>query len=274
MPITHATIPVAPAQVGEAEWGENHTLPTLLELGAAASDHDHSGVYEPADATILKDADIGVSVAAQGHDHSGVYEPADATILKDADIGVTVAAQSHTHAYLSDAPSDGNEYVRKDGAWAIEADGGGSDPWTLVVLESDFTISTTANNTVTGFNFTPAASTRYIIEGYFLLQTSTTTTGARPGVAWPTGYSDGAAYLQAPNSLTALALQQPTPAAGTANAASTGLPVINRSYHSQMQALLLMGASPSGNFQITLASETAAVNVTMKAGSLIRYRTY
>lgn len=26
------------------------------------------------------------------HNHSGVYEPADATILKDADIGVTVQA--------------------------------------------------------------------------------------------------------------------------------------------------------------------------------------
>lgn len=34
------------------------------------------------------------------HTHAGVYEPADATILKDADIGVTVAAFSHTHSYL------------------------------------------------------------------------------------------------------------------------------------------------------------------------------
>jgi hypothetical protein len=59
-----------------------------------------TAVYEPADATILKDADIGVSIAAQAHNHTGVYEPADATILKDADIGVTVEAynaniQSH-----------------------------------------------------------------------------------------------------------------------------------------------------------------------------------
>lgn len=42
------------------------------------------------DATILVDADIGVSVAAQAHTHSGVYEPADATILKSAAIGVSV----------------------------------------------------------------------------------------------------------------------------------------------------------------------------------------
>lgn len=33
---------------------------------------------------------IGSTVAAYNHTHTGVYEPADATILKDADIGVTV----------------------------------------------------------------------------------------------------------------------------------------------------------------------------------------
>lgn len=150
----------------------------------------------------------------------------------------------------------------------------GTDPWTYVTLGSDFTISTTANNKVTGLNFTPAASTNYLIEGYYLLRTATATTGARPGIEWPTGYNDGASYTQAPNSATATAMQFGAPATGTANAASTGLPVINRSYLGQMNALLLMGGSPSGNFQITLASETAAVNVTMRAGSFIRYRTY
>jgi len=59
--------------------------------------HNHAGTYEPTDATILKSADIGVSVAAENHDHAGVYEPADATILKDADIGVNVAAENHNH---------------------------------------------------------------------------------------------------------------------------------------------------------------------------------
>jgi len=51
------------------------TARTNLGLGTAAVEaatafataaHNHSGTYEPADATILKDADIGVSVAAQG----------------------------------------------------------------------------------------------------------------------------------------------------------------------------------------------------------------
>jgi hypothetical protein len=54
----------------------------IEELGNKSdTTHDHSGVYEPADATILKDADIGVTVQAY-----------DATIVVDADIGVTVQA--------------------------------------------------------------------------------------------------------------------------------------------------------------------------------------
>jgi len=56
-------------------WGDHAGLYSLAA-------HNHAGVYEPADATILKDADIGVTVAAFSHNHSGVYEPVDASIIK------------------------------------------------------------------------------------------------------------------------------------------------------------------------------------------------
>ena len=51
----------------------------------AIGNHNHAGVYEPADATIVKDNDIGVKV--QGY---------DATIVKEADIGVTVQGYDAT----------------------------------------------------------------------------------------------------------------------------------------------------------------------------------
>jgi hypothetical protein len=38
------------------------------------------------------------------------------------------------------------------------------------------------------------------------------------------------------------------------------------------QAYFLTGASPSGRFGLTLASETSGTAVTMKAGSLLMYR--
>ena len=37
-------------------------------------------------------------------------------------------------------------------------------------------------------------------------------------------------------------------------------------------AMLVMGAAPSGVFQVTIASEVGASAVTVKAGSSIRYR--
>ena len=86
------------AQVSSSSsWGSiTGTLSNQTDLATALSgksdtSHNHSGVYEPADATILKDADIGVSVAAFGHNHTGVYAPAlgaDDNYVTDAQLVV------------------------------------------------------------------------------------------------------------------------------------------------------------------------------------------
>lgn len=144
---------VTAAQVGAYTTG---AVDTLL-AGKSDTTHTHTGVYEPADPTILKDADIGVSVAAQGHNHAGVYEPADATILKDADIGVTVAAQSHTHALdgLSDVtittPASGNVLSYDGAGWVNSAPTGGQSDLTTSVI-------TTNTNAVNHTNYILTAS--------------------------------------------------------------------------------------------------------------------
>jgi hypothetical protein len=66
-----------------AESAHNH------DSSYSATGHNHSGVYEPADATIVKDSDIGVNVQAF-----------DATIMVDADIGGTVMAHATGNAVL------------------------------------------------------------------------------------------------------------------------------------------------------------------------------
>ena len=77
--------------------------PTASALNDIISDITGlSAVYEPIDATILKDADIGVNVASFSHAHTGVYEPADATILKNANIGSTVQAYDATYVVDAD----------------------------------------------------------------------------------------------------------------------------------------------------------------------------
>lgn len=50
--------------------------------------HNHSGVYEPANANLLETSDIGVSIAAYDHSHTGVYAPvlgADDNYVTDAE---------------------------------------------------------------------------------------------------------------------------------------------------------------------------------------------
>lgn len=57
------------------------------------------------------------------------YNVKDATARTAASNAATAAsdAQTTANSKLSDAPSDGSEYVRKDGAWAVASGGGGGD---------------------------------------------------------------------------------------------------------------------------------------------------
>jgi len=147
------------------------------------------------------------------------------------------------------------------------------DPWTYVVLGSDFSTANTAAVNVTELAFTPSASKKYEIYGMFMLTTSNVLYGPRPGCAWPTGMTNGVVMFEMTSAAGTQVLQN-----GNKNAAvlcpAGGLPKIDESYPAQMNAMLVVGPSPSGNFQIQLASENSTATVTMKAGSFIKYRIY
>ena len=89
-----------------------HTVSNITDAGNTATldlgtisgtvsegDHAHTGIYEAADVTILKDADIGVNVQAY-----------DATIVVDADIGVNVQAYDATIVVDADIGSTVQAY--------------------------------------------------------------------------------------------------------------------------------------------------------------------
>lgn len=143
--------------------------------------------------------------------------------------------------------------------------------WTYVKLASDFSTSSASAVDVTGLAFTPAANKQYEFEVLLLLRTATATVGPRTGLAWPSGTTDGVADLFVPTSGTAQVL-----VFGNFNAALLaavgGLPNTTRSYPSRIRGTLITGASPSGTLKVQMASETAGTNVTVKAGSFIRYR--
>jgi hypothetical protein len=118
--------------------------------------------------------------------------------------------------------------------------------------------------------FAPAANKRYLVEVYLLLRTALATVGPRPGFSWPT-VADGGAWLQSPNSATAYAMRS-WGARNTQNTGSTGVPDTTNSHLAIGGAYLVSGATPSGSFGVTLASETAGTSVTVKAGSVLMYR--
>lgn len=145
------------------------------------------------------------------------------------------------------------------------------DYWTYIKLGSDFTTSSATAVDITGLAFTPAASTTYEIEAQLLCRTATTTVGVRHGVAWPTGMTDGVAYLEMTSAAGTTVLQN-----GNINAAVLapvgGLPDTTSSWPAQVKATLIAGGSPSGTLKLQVASETGGTTVTVKAGSWLKYR--
>jgi hypothetical protein len=110
-----------------------------------------------------------------------------------------------------------------------------------------------------------------VVQGLLLLRTSNTATGARPGIAFPTGLTDQIAQVLVGDTAAGATLANNTGSAAF-QAASAGLPNTTTSWFGRIEALLVVGAAPAGNFRIQLASETAGRAVTLKAGSYIRYR--
>lgn len=282
---------------GASSWGSiTGTLANQTDLQTAlngkapththpyASDtHDHDASYAPVshthstadvtglDAALAGKASTGhnhdASYAAIGHNHTGTYEPANANI------------QTHVASAHAPANAQKNSDITKaeieavlTGVIASHSHSGGSDPWTYVKLAADFTTSSATAVSVTNFNFTPAINSIYVVEGLFLTRTATATVGVRPGCSWPTSLTDGVAQFMQTSSATANVI-----ANGNMNAAVLapvgGNPNNTQSYPATLWATLVTGGSTSGNFQIQLASETGGTNVTLKAGSWLRYRT-
>ncbi len=171
-------------------------------------------------------------------------------------------------------PEDGDvlTYDAVSGDWHPGAAPSGSDPWTVKKLTSDFSTSSNVPADVPGLNFTPAANKTYIIEGWFLLRTSAAATGPRVGCVFPSGLSDGISVYGVGSSTGGSSLYHLGDVSAEWYHGLNLLPDATYSWPAWINVTLVVGASPSGDFQIRLRSETNTVQVTMKAGSHIRYR--
>lgn len=158
-------------------------------------------------------------------------------------------------------------------AGSLTATGGGADPWTILKLASDFTTSSASAVDVTGLGFTPSANTNYMIEGILFLRTASAAVNPRVGFAWPTGMVDGVMSIDEAQTATTQLMARGNIGAALLIAVG-GLPNATQSWPAFVYGAAVVNASPSGNLRVQLASETAGTNVTVKAGSFLRYRTY
>lgn len=211
-------------------------------------------------------ADLEEETHASEHNPGGGDELAFYGIIQDEGSGLTARRTvNFTGAGVSCADNGGSSKT--------DCTIGGTGGWTYVTLGSTFTTSSGTPVSVTGLAFTPAASTNYDIRGQFLLRTTNTAQGARPGVSYPSGMTDGVSYLQCTSS-TSNMIQSNGDIAAAHQCLTTGLPDTTGSWAGNLVATLLSGGSPSGDYQITLHSETAGTDVSMRAGSWIAYRAY
>jgi hypothetical protein len=167
--------------------------------------------YEAADTTIVKDADIGVTVAAQSHNHSGVYQPVDTDLTNIAALtgtagflktdGATVWSVD-TSAYSTTSHNHSGVYEPADTTIVKDADIGVTvQAYDVDTAKLDVVQSFTAEQTFKELKETDYALTGTVIDPangsrqYKTLSANTTfTESLENGQAVTLMIDDGTAY--------------------------------------------------------------------------------
>ena len=130
-------------------------------------------------------------------------------------------------------------------------------------MAADVTNSTTTLANVTGLALALAANTTYQVDAQVMFQTAATTTGIRLTQTVPAG-ATVVAQWNTPTSLTAVTAANQR--AADAGAATTAIDAANANTLATASLLVITGAT-AGSLQIRFASEVAASNAVIKAGS-------
>lgn len=163
-------------------------------------------------------------------------------------------------------------------AYARQADAG--DPWTRLVLASDFVNAAASFATITdgatALSWTPPAGKAFTIEAELLFQTATASNLPRIGVSVGAGQAHGAVEISHPGSLVTSApsyLQGTfTTAAASVQMSGGSMPAANTPFLARVLVKGRAGSSP-GAIALQMAAESAAANTCfVKAGSEMRAR--
>ena len=241
--------------------------------------HNHS-VDSGANASLVVNTDIRFTDARTPTVHDDVYHTSGYLVnttpyAVNTDTRFTNARTPTVHDdvyHVSSYPTNTIFAAHIANATA-HSGGGGSDPWTYLVLGTEFRTPLAVAQNVAGLSFAPAANLNYEIDGLFMVKTATATVSPRPGCGWPTGCAAGVASIEVTSANTA-SIYASGHLGDNIQALGTGLPVTTNYYPAELRGMMQSGASPTGIFRVTLASETNATNVFMGVGSFLKYRTY
>jgi len=151
------------------------------------------------------------------------------------------------------------------GAQGIQGASGSGAP-TVVTLSADSSaFTTTAYTNVTGLAVALTAGSTYRIDGYVLFTSAATTTGLKVALTYP-AVTFGSFNVDGPVAAdgTAGFLQGTITSSGD-GITFTGVQVAGTTYLAQITGLIKPSAS--GNLQVQAATEVAASNIVVKAGS-------
>lgn len=188
-----------------------------------------------------------------------LYEPINSVSAHEA------AADPHPD-YLTEAEADAL-YA------AVGHTHGSTDVWSHAVVGVSQTASPGASETdITGMKFTPAANKSYKVEfnGIWEGSATTSSTGLTMGVAWPTGVT-GALAATVISGTTVL--QRSATAGATFTGGASNAAIANTPYPVTVTGVLVAGATPSGEFQLRMRTNTVGSHtITIKAGSVLSWR--
>lgn len=135
----------------------------------------------------------------------------------------------------------------------------------------DFSANAVAAVDVTGLTFTPVANKVYDFKARLMVRTTNAGTGPRVGIAWPT-VADGTADIRMPTNMANAELILFGNVAAPMLIPSSGLLNATQSWQVEIEGILVAGPTPSGTLRIQLASESAGVSVSIRAGSFLSWR--
>ena len=166
-------------------------------------------------------------------------------------------------------PEDAMRVASRSEAAQASRDLGGA--WTHRRLGVDVLTTLATPQAVGELFFTPAADLTYQFKAWLMVRTTNVVVGPQPGITLPTGLLDGAWSGRGPTSNVASVERHEGLDDGVV--AISGLPLTTKSYLATIEGLIVAGATPAGNLQITIQTALAGTEVRVVAGSALRYRT-